>query len=86
MRLKTSSERAEYVARERHAWPGGYLLLAVCADGELLCPDCCAENKEEIAGANDAPRSGWHITDITTAETIEEPEQCAHCGRELLDM
>ena len=86
MELTTSAERAAYVADERYAWPGGYALFAMCSDGGLLCPACCEENKNEIEADNDNPRSDWHIVGIVTAEILEEPEQCVHCGRELLDM
>ena len=86
MHSTTSAERAEYVAAEKYAWPGGYALLAVCSDGGLLCPICCEENEKEIRASNDDPRSAWHIVGITTTESVEEPEQCAHCGRELLDL
>jgi hypothetical protein len=48
---KTMAERIEYVARERFAWPGGYALGLLMADGEPVCSACVAENLDLIRDA-----------------------------------
>ena len=77
--LERSADLARYVARERYAWPGGYELFAVCEDGAVLCKDCCRAEYATIA-RNAHPGSGWRLIGLDTAETLEEPETCAHCS------
>ena len=91
MRYDTRSGRdcARYVARERYAWPGGRVLVAVCGDGEYLCPACCRENYREIARAADDTHSGWHVLGMEAFEPDGEPDSidtCAHCGAHLSDL
>lgn len=53
-----------------YAWPGGYPIIYILADGEILCPAC----------ANDA--NGWRIMG---ADIHYEgpPELCCHCNAEI---
>lgn len=63
-----------------YAWPGGYPLYYVCADGGCLCPACAnGANGSEASESNDAPdwrligarRIAWHTG---------SPLVCDHCG------
>ena len=72
------------VRRDRYAWPGGYALALVTADGALLCPDCVAAEWSQIAADNRSAYrtgTGWKPAGITGAHESDETEHCAHCGR-----
>jgi len=60
------------------AWPGGYPIFYLMADGECLCSKCA--NKE---GATvDHEDKEWRIA----AQDIHwegDPIQCAHCNRDI---
>lgn len=74
---------AKQFARARYAWPGGYPLAAITADGGCLCSDCvhsewrliCAESFENtncgfrIAGVD----VNWENTDL----------YCDHCNEPI---
>lgn len=79
LRLRAAKE----FARNVYAWPGGYPLAAITADGACLCADCvkkewqliCAESFENtncgfrIAGVD----VNWENTDL----------HCDHCGKHM---
>ena len=61
-----------------YAWPGGYPLYFLCADGEALSFKAAQENKEEIEYAIRAQdKSGWHVVamDINWEDAML---YCAH--------
>ena len=73
------------------AWPGGYPMLYVFADGGCICPDCV---NREIAEIDSAMRSKWgnkpHSSGCggwaIAGHDIHwegEPEICDHCGAEI---
>lgn len=68
-----------------YAWPGGYQIIYIMSDGEVLCPACAnGENGSEARttnGPDDAPRDGWLIEGYSLLE--EGMEYCAHCGTQL---
>ena len=76
-------DRAKMVARQPIAFPGGYSVLLLLADGETLCPKCIRSEWRNIvddikAGYN----SGW--TPEASYIHWEGPsEYCAHCNTEL---
>jgi len=65
------------------AWPGGYPMYALCADGEVLCADCCKDNKNEIDHAREVggcPQ--WEV--VAVAINWEEPDMhCIHCNKRI---
>ena len=72
------------VARERYAWPGGYLLAAVMNDGESVCPDCVRENYRTIAhSTRHEMRDGWQCIGLECAANVDSMGLCAHCGRDM---
>lgn len=85
---------ARMVRRDRYAWPGGYALALLMADGEAVCRRCVADPEvfRLIAAAHrDAAVHGsrfgaaeWQPLALLTAED-EDPhgETCAHCGLPL---
>lgn len=83
--MVTEKEVREYVgidAAEQwpaYAWPGGYPIIYLCDDSEVLCPDCMNnEGEVHFGGIKD----GWQIV---AADVYYEGPQiiCAHCGREI---
>ena len=71
---------SEYLKHGPYVFPGAYTLYAVMDDGEMLCYDCCKENRNEIHenGVND----GWRF--ITADVYWEGPDMfCAHCNKPL---
>ena len=46
MKLKPNShiERFKFFVRTKYAWPGGYPMYMLCADGGCLCHKCAEEN------------------------------------------
>jgi hypothetical protein len=46
-----------------YAWPGGYPIYYLCADGGVLCPDCA--NKDGYVGepADGIDDPQWHVVD-----------------------
>lgn len=44
-----------------YAWPGGYPLFALTADGGCLCPSCVREEKELILEAYETHDKQWQI-------------------------
>ena len=74
-----------YAARNKFAWPGGYLMFAGLSDGEALCPDCCRAEFASIARATMRPGTDaqWQAIGVDSAANYDELESCVHCNREL---
>ncbi len=70
--------------RHPYAWPGGYPIYTVMADGALLCPDCARHNFRQIVEAtrDNKWRNDWSA--LGAEIYWEGPTQhCAHCGKPL---
>lgn len=65
----------------RFAFPGGYRVWYVVADGEVLCGPCVEENIDQCEDP-DHRDSGWYVVGHTHAGEMEDPEEvtCGHCG------
>ena len=65
---------------DSYAWPGGYPLYYLCADGESLCPACVAREFARIEQAIlDADDSDWRV--IAVDVNYEDSSlYCAHCS------
>jgi len=65
----------------KYAWPGGYPILYVMADGAVLCPDCAnGQNGSDASETADDP--GWRL-DGMSVHYEGPPEHCAHCNVEI---
>ncbi len=73
------------------AWPGGYPLLYVFADGGVICPKCINAEIVEIDAAIRDERGnrphrfgcgGWAV-DAVDVHYEGEPIGCDHCGAEI---
>jgi hypothetical protein len=63
-----------------YAWPGGYPLYYLCADGGVLCPTCTNKEKHLVTSAeiDGCSPSQWGIIGRDT--NWEDPELfCDHC-------
>lgn len=73
---------ADTLALGAYAWPGGYPMIYVSADGGVLCPDCAnGRNGSEATTDPDAP-ANWRLT--AGCVHWEGPaEVCDHCGADI---
>lgn len=68
--------------RSPFAWPGGYQISIVLADGELICPECARKEFRQIARATLADsRGGWTAAGVECA--WEGENRCVQCSRSL---
>lgn len=64
---------------ESYAWPGGYPIYYVVADGGVLCPSCA---NREIYRTIDPDDDQFHIVDGDI--NYENPDLfCDHCNRQI---
>lgn len=64
-------------ARKGVAWPGGYPVHAVMADGSPLCAGCVDREAVRLLAAE--PEKDWRIVGVGV-HWEGEPLECAHCG------
>jgi hypothetical protein len=62
-----------------YAWPGGYPIYYLCADGEVLCADCA--NSEEAVNADESDKQ-WHIVGAD-CNYEDDCMHCAHCNKQI---
>lgn len=75
-------QRVKSAIREPYAWPGGYPVYVVMADGDLLCRDCVRSNYRQVVRDTKAGRGCWAAAGADVY--WEGPaEYCGHCGAEL---
>ena len=69
--------------REPYAWPGGYPLYFVMADGEALSIDAARENFREICSVHiQAPARDWTVAAV--AVNWEDANlYCAHTNKRI---
>ena len=69
-----------------YAWPGGYPIVYILADGETLCPKCANGENGSIAYVGESPDGmeddQWKI--VGQEVHWEGPAfHCAHCSAEI---
>ena len=64
----------------RYAWPGGYPLFYLCADGGILCADCVDAEKELIDSADEADKQ-WFV--IAQEINYEDGLYCDNCNNRI---
>jgi hypothetical protein len=78
---KYKNDKGEY---EAYAWPGGYPVYYLAADGEVICPECMNKEKKliEEATANPGTDKQWEI--VGTDANWEDTEMyCANCNKHM---
>ena len=78
-------DQARHAARNSYAWPGGYPLAVVMADGECLCPECTRKEWRQIVRetlSTNWPDKQWQAVG---AEVNWENDSlyCAHCNTQI---
>lgn len=63
-----------------YAWPGGYPLVFLCADGECMAFETVRENYRECARAFDDHHNSWRIVGCFI-HWEGDPIVCVHSGR-----
>ena len=91
--MTTLVKRLKTNIRMPYAWPGGYEIVAVMDDGEILCMDCCKNNYREILDSTlHDIEDGWKLAgfmmeavspDCCTDDLIS---YCAHCNKVFGEM
>ena len=76
-------ESVKSAIRNPYAWPGGYPVYTVCADGELLCCDCARKNYRQIV--KDTTDGTHDSFECIGAQIYWEgqTEYCSNCNKEL---
>lgn len=70
-------------AREKYAWPGGYPMILVMKDGEVMCADCAKQNYRLISRATrDDQRTGWEAAGVDI-HWEGPPEHCCNCNNSI---
>ena len=71
----TTLQQAREAACNKYAWPGGYPLYLLCADGEVICPACAKKEWKQVAYATKHPGTDkqWEIA-ADSAELCFERE------------
>lgn len=72
--------RLDHKEWERWAWPGGYPLYYICADGGVLCSKC-ANAEIEFTAAPDA-ETMWRL-DAVEINYEDDHLVCCHCGQHI---
>lgn len=83
----TSEAFTSALSAGKYAWPGGYEIAFLMADGETVCFDCVKENESRIIDSIELLAQGYQPNDWTPAAPFIHwegaPVQCAHCNRDI---
>ena len=67
-----------------YAWPGGYPIIYVTTDGEVVCPSCANNDGDSLPFVTDPALSeSSDGSDVIVAGDVfyEGPDElCCHCG------
>lgn len=77
-------QQARHAARTKYAWPGGYPLFLLCADGGVICPDCAKKEWKNVARATRRPGTdkSWEV--VAVDANWEDPDMyCDHCNKKI---
>lgn len=74
----SKNDKGQYDA---YAWPGGYPIFYLFADGGICCPDCAnGKNGSDASADTDDPQWKLVASDI---HYEGEPLVCDHCGAQI---
>ena len=77
----SKATRDSYGMLPAFAWPGGYPLYYILADGETMCV-LCANGMNDSDASPDAEDPQWRIVGYEI-HWEGEPLVCAHCRTEI---
>ena len=75
--------QVKHAIRAPYAWPGGYPVYTVMADGALLCPECARANFRQVVADTYARWGGCWRAAGAGVKWEGPAEPCCHCGKEL---
>ena len=84
--IKTTADLLCTLRAGAYAWPGGYSIFFVTADGAALSFNSVCENLRQICAdirENDS-HSGWRVVATQTTAETDEPIFCDHSGAEIV--
>jgi hypothetical protein len=64
---------------QTYAWPGGYPVFHLCADGGVLCPACANDATNPVHEGNQYDKQ-WQIV-ASDINWEDDALQCDHCGK-----
>jgi hypothetical protein len=76
----------EWPTLVKYAWPGGYTIIYITKQGEVICPDCAQEVVTEFLKQDDDTKYGWmHDDPVIGCQTYDEgpDEECAECSEAI---
>lgn len=82
MIIKTVSDFRGAIRKGKYAWPGGYPLFFVTADGEALSFEAAIAERRQVISAigHDERHSGWRVVAVET-NWEDTNLTCAHTGK-----
>jgi hypothetical protein len=83
--IRTVSDLKATLRAGPFAWPGGYAVYFVTADGALLSFDAVREEFRTIADAirRDDARGGWRVSAASSTADNDGEIWCDHTGRTI---
>jgi hypothetical protein len=84
--IKTVNDLKATLRNGEYAWPGGYQLGFITADGGLICFDCVKEElRNVIWSIQNRVNDGWLVDMVAVIEHDFDGHAvcCEHCGRDF---
>lgn len=88
-----NTKELKELVRHPYAWPGGYEIVFITNDGEILCHDCVRINWREVCDSTmHRIDDGWRIVgtmmEAVSADCAREVDEslvsyCAQCNKEF---
>jgi len=77
-------EALHYWKDNPYCWPGGYEIIGIMDDCEVLCHDCLLENWEQILDSTtNNYKDGWQLEGITV-NYEDDSCCCANCNKRIM--
>ena len=84
MKINNTKELKQALRDGPYAWPGGYPLYFIAADGEPLCHTCVKRNFKQVIYETYRPRAGDMFRVIGQEINYEDEHlHCAHCEEQI---
>lgn len=81
--MRNTINKLKHAIRTKYAWPGGYALVLLLADGSLLCTTCGkSEFKLILEDTKYGGCDGWAFADIFI-NWEDKDCYCDHCSNRL---
>ena len=79
-----TSQLKQFIRANGYAWPGGYPMFALMADGEVIDAQSARENYKQILQATRNPGTSrdWECIGVDV-HWEGAPLECAHSGRAI---